>query len=392
MRRPRTLVLATAAGGVVLAVWAGLALWTYAQRPQVTGRAAAVVPDVRAAGARAGRERRQPRRPRGDASTARTPPPSCARPARASSSSSTASPTARTRCTSQAQPERASSATPSTTTFTIHVDTHKPELGAQPRAARLAPDHRDQRPRRARLEARAELRGPPRPRDSRRSGAFALDPDLPDGRTTVRLIASDRAGNRSVITRTIAVDGTPPRLHLDRVPALVGTRAPDAARLARRRLARDRAGQARRRLRRAARARRQGAARRGRGQGPLLAAAAAPRPGRAPPLDHGDRLGRQHVHGRGRPVHGRLDREAALLDRARHRRARRRRRAARAPAQGLRRLQGPVHALLQRAHRGRRARSSRASTTCRSPASRRRSCCSSAPSASSCTSSASAST
>ena len=37
MRRPRTLVLATAAGGVVLAVWAGLALWTYAQRPQVTG-------------------------------------------------------------------------------------------------------------------------------------------------------------------------------------------------------------------------------------------------------------------------------------------------------------------------------------------------------------------
>ena len=30
-------MLATVAGGVVLAVWAGLALWTYAQRPQVTG-------------------------------------------------------------------------------------------------------------------------------------------------------------------------------------------------------------------------------------------------------------------------------------------------------------------------------------------------------------------
>ena len=37
MRRPRTFVLATVAGGVVLALWAGLALWTYAQRPQVTG-------------------------------------------------------------------------------------------------------------------------------------------------------------------------------------------------------------------------------------------------------------------------------------------------------------------------------------------------------------------
>ena len=58
------------------------------------------------------------------------------------------------------------------------------------------------------------------------SGAFALDPDLPDGRTTVRLIASDRAGNRSVITRTMAVDGTPPRLSLDKVPALVGTAHP----------------------------------------------------------------------------------------------------------------------------------------------------------------------
>ena len=177
----------------------------------------------------------------------------------------------------------------------------------------------------------------------------------PEGRTTVRLIASDRAGNRSVITRTIAVDGTPPRLHFDRVPALVWHRAPDAARLARRRLAGDR----RAKLDGVSVALRgpdgkallgEGAVK-GRFSLPLQNVGA----GRPPARDHRDRLGRQHSHGRGRPFTGRLDREAALLDRARHRRARRRRRAARAPAQGLRRLQGPVHALLQRAHRGRRA-------------------------------------
>ena len=44
-------------------------------------------------------------------------------------------------------------------TFTIHVDTQQARAGAQPRAARLAADHRDQRARRARLDARAELRG-----------------------------------------------------------------------------------------------------------------------------------------------------------------------------------------------------------------------------------------
>ena len=59
-----------------------------------------------------------------------------------------------------------------------------------------------------------------------KSGAFALDPKLPDGRTKVRLVASDRAGNRSVITRTVAVDRTAPRLHVDRVPALIGTAHP----------------------------------------------------------------------------------------------------------------------------------------------------------------------
>src|SRR5262249_28364522 len=37
MRRPRTLVIATAAGGVLLLAWAAVALVVYAQRPQVTG-------------------------------------------------------------------------------------------------------------------------------------------------------------------------------------------------------------------------------------------------------------------------------------------------------------------------------------------------------------------
>ena len=59
-----------------------------------------------------------------------------------------------------------------------------------------------------------------------RSGSFDLDPKLPDGRTTLKLIASDRAGNRSVITRTLAVDRTAPRLHIDRVAAVLGTAHP----------------------------------------------------------------------------------------------------------------------------------------------------------------------
>ena len=42
----------------------------------------------------------------------------------------------------------------------------------------------------------------------------------------MQFVARDRAGNRSVITRTVAVDRTAPRLHIDRVPALIGTAHP----------------------------------------------------------------------------------------------------------------------------------------------------------------------
>ena len=390
MRRPRTFVLGDGRGRRRAGRLGRSRALDVRAAPAGHGHAAAVVPHVRTAGARAGRERRQPRRPARRASTAPTPPPSCARPVRASSSSSTTSPTARTGCTSR-RIRRACSATASTTTFTINVDTHKPTLVLN----RVPPGWRPITEISGRVEPGSKLA---LSYEGRRvvvkpsSGAFALDPDLPDGRTTVRLIASDRAGNRSVITRTMAVDGTPPRLHLDQRAGARRHGAPDAARLARRRLARDGAGEARRRLGRAARARRQGAARRGRRQGPLLAAAGPARPGRPPALDHRDRLGRQHVHGRGRPVHGRLDREAALLD------------VLAIGARGAdvvqleRRLKafgvykGPFTRFYNARTEAAVRRLPGASTTCPSPASRRRSCCSSAPSASSCTSTASAST
>ena len=110
-------------------------------------------------------------------------------------------------------------------TVTIQVDTRKPELVLN----RVPPGWRPITEISGRVEPGSKLA---LSYEGRRvvvkptSGAFALDADLPDGRTTVKLIASDRAGNRSVITRTVAVDGTPPRLHIDRVPALVGTPHP----------------------------------------------------------------------------------------------------------------------------------------------------------------------
>jgi peptidoglycan hydrolase-like protein with peptidoglycan-binding domain len=216
-------VLATAAGGVVLAVWAGLGLWTYAQRPQVTGTpqqwyrtsAPQVLVPVENAGNLGGRE----------------------------ASIDGADASAKLRTTGkgleleldgvadgahqvhiEAHPARVFGDSIDST-FTINVDTHKPTLVLN----RVPPGWRPITEISGRVEPGSNLA---LSYEGRRvvvkpsSGAFALDPDLPDGRTTVRLIASDRAGNRSVITRTMAVDGTPPRLHLDKVPALVGTAHP----------------------------------------------------------------------------------------------------------------------------------------------------------------------
>jgi lipoprotein-anchoring transpeptidase ErfK/SrfK len=109
--------------------------------------------------------------------------------------------------------------------FEIHVDTRRPALALNqpPGGWQTASELSGQ------VEAGSTLAvsyGGKRVVLRSKSGAFELDPKLPDGRTTVRLVASDRAGNRSVITRTMAVDRTAPRVHIDRVPALIGTAHP----------------------------------------------------------------------------------------------------------------------------------------------------------------------
>jgi peptidoglycan hydrolase-like protein with peptidoglycan-binding domain len=109
--------------------------------------------------------------------------------------------------------------------FAIHVDTRRPALALDqaPSGWQTASELSGQ------VEDGSTLAvtyGGKRVVVRARSGAFALDPKLPDGRTTVRLVARDRAGNRSVITRTVAIDRTAPRLHVDRVPALIGTAHP----------------------------------------------------------------------------------------------------------------------------------------------------------------------
>jgi lipoprotein-anchoring transpeptidase ErfK/SrfK len=109
--------------------------------------------------------------------------------------------------------------------FTIHVDTRRPVLALDQAASGW--------------QSASELSGRVEPGSTLalsysgkhvvmhpRSGAFALDPKLPDGRTTVKLVASDRAGNRSIVTRTVAVDRTAPRVHIDRVPAVLGSAHP----------------------------------------------------------------------------------------------------------------------------------------------------------------------
>jgi peptidoglycan hydrolase-like protein with peptidoglycan-binding domain len=223
MRRPRTLLLATAAGGVLLAVWAGLGIWTYAQRPQLLGApqqwyrtsAPQVLVPIEHAGNLSGLR-------------ARLDGADVARQLRTTAKGleleleSVADGTHKVHI--QAHPSRVFGDSVDQT-FTIHVDTQRPELALN----RVPPGWLPVPEISGRVEPGSTLalsyegqRVVVHPS----AGAFALDPDLPDGRTTVRLIARDRAGNRSVITRTMAVDGTPPRLHIDRVPGILGTAHP----------------------------------------------------------------------------------------------------------------------------------------------------------------------
>ncbi len=221
MRRRRTLVIAAAAGAVVLA--AGAAMWSYAQRPQVTGSpqqwyrtsAPRVLVPVEHPGGLAGL------RARVDGADASR----LLRTTRQGLELELANVAdGAHEVHIQAHPARVFGDSVDAT-LTIHVDTRRPELALN----RVPPGWRPITEISGRVEPGTTLA---MSYDGRKivvhpeSGSFALDPDLPDGRTTVRLTASDRAGNRSVITRTMAVDGTPPRVHIDRVPAVVGTAHP----------------------------------------------------------------------------------------------------------------------------------------------------------------------
>jgi lipoprotein-anchoring transpeptidase ErfK/SrfK len=222
MMRRRSLVIAVAAGGLLLAVVVA-ALWSYAERPRLNGaprewyRTSApqvLVPVEHSgnlSGLRArvdGRDEAAKLRRTGEGLVLeldglRDGPHSVrvqASPARVFGDS---------------VDER----------FTIHVDTHRPALAldAAPSGWQSASELHGH------VEAGSTLalsypgaRVVVHPR----STAFALDPGLPDGRTVVKLTASDRAGNRSVLTRSLAIDRTAPRVHVDRVPGVLGTARP----------------------------------------------------------------------------------------------------------------------------------------------------------------------
>jgi L,D-transpeptidase catalytic domain/Putative peptidoglycan binding domain/Bacterial Ig-like domain len=222
MRR-RSLVLATAVGGAALAACAGLAIWAYAQRPEVTGtpqtwyRTSA--PRVLVPVAHAGNL--SDLRATVDGADARTLLRTTGKGLELELSG-VADGTHRVHVAGD--PSRVFGDSVDAT-FAIHVDTRRPELALDRAPAGWQPV--------------SDLSGSVEPGSTlalsyagRRvvvhpeAGAFALDPKLPDGRTTVKLIASDRAGNRSVITRTLEVDATAPRLHIDRVPAVLGSDHP----------------------------------------------------------------------------------------------------------------------------------------------------------------------
>jgi peptidoglycan hydrolase-like protein with peptidoglycan-binding domain len=219
----RSLVIAAIGGGAVLAVCAGLGIWAYTQRPQVTGTARqwyrTSAPQVLVPVEHAGNL--GSRRATVDGKDARNLLRTTAKGLELELGNV---PDGAHRVHVAAQPSRVFGDSLDAT-FTIHVDTHSP---------RLALDQAQ-----SGWHSASEISGRVEPGSSlalvaagkrvivhAKAGSFALDPKLPDGRTTVKLIASDRAGNRSVISRTVAVDSTPPRIHIDRVPGVLGTAHP----------------------------------------------------------------------------------------------------------------------------------------------------------------------
>ena len=191
--------------------------------PAGHGDAAAVVPDVRAAGARTGRERRQP-----DGLQARLDGADVGEAAARDRQGSRA----RARERRRRRPQGAHPGPPGRVfgdtvdeAFTLHVDTQRPELAINRVPPGWRPITRDQRARRARLDARAQLRGRARHRapEVGRVRARSRSARRPHHR------APDRERSRGQPFRDHAhrrQDGTPPRIHLDRVPAVVGTPHP----------------------------------------------------------------------------------------------------------------------------------------------------------------------
>jgi L,D-transpeptidase ErfK/SrfK len=217
----RSIVIAATAGVALLAVCAGLGTWAYAQRPHVTGTARQwyrtsaprVLVPVENAGSlgslRATLDggRAVVRRTGGGLEV---------------ELSGVADGTHRVHVA--ASPKRYFGDSVDTS-FAIHVDTRKPRLALDGSESgwQTASDlsgHVEPGSTLALVTAGKRVLVHPK------AGAFTLAPKLPDGRTTVKLIASDEAGNRSVITRTIAVDATAPRIHIDRIPSVVGTSHP----------------------------------------------------------------------------------------------------------------------------------------------------------------------
>ncbi len=222
MRR-RSLVLAAAAGGVVLVAAAGLGAWAYAQRPEITGTprqwfrtsAPRVLVPVEHAGRlgdlRAtfdGADARDRLRTTGSGLELEL--------------ANVADGTHRVHIQGDPSEVFGDSVDAS---FAVHVDTHRPALvlARAPAGWQAASEIS------GRVEAGSSLALSYEGRHivvHPESGSFTLDPTLPDGRTTVKLVASDRAGNRAVVTRTVEVDATAPRVHVDRVPSVIGTSHP----------------------------------------------------------------------------------------------------------------------------------------------------------------------
>ena len=292
-----------------------LALWSYARAPAAQRNAAAVVPDVGTAGARAGRAQRQPRRPARARRRRRTPRRSCARRATGLVLELDNVADGAHRVRVQAQPEprlrrqrRRGLHDPRRHAPPVARARPARRPAGSPRASSAGASSRARRSRSATRGKRVVMHP--------RSGAFALDPKLPDGRTTVKLIASDRAGNRSVdhAHRRGRPHGAA-RAHRPRRrpcsarahPTLRGS-IDDASPVVA-------AGAARRRLGRAARARRQRAARRRRDSRAASRCRCSTSP-RASTRSRSRRPTAPATRPRParRPVHRRLDREAAPLD------------------------------------------------------------------------------